>query len=60
MYQSDGDGAYFKAEVMEWAPRVIGAIGILILAWILARAAKWAIAKVVDRVPALLPGAVPP
>jgi hypothetical protein len=54
MYQSDGsDGAYFKAELMEWGPRILGAIGILILAWILARAAKWAIAKVVDRVPAL-------
>ena len=53
MYQNDGSGAYFRAEAVEWAPRVIGAIAILILAWVLARAAKWAIAKVVDRVPAL-------
>jgi Mechanosensitive ion channel, conserved TM helix len=53
MYQTDGDGAYFKAEAMEWGPRILGAIGILIVAWLLARAAKWAIAKVVDRVPAL-------
>jgi len=53
MYQTDGDGAYFKAELMEWGPRILGAIGILVVAWLLARAAKWAIAKVVDRVPAL-------
>jgi hypothetical protein len=53
MDQNDGSGAYFRAEAVEWAPRVIGAIAILILAWVLARAAKWAIAKVVDRVPAL-------
>jgi hypothetical protein len=47
------DGAYFRGELMEWLPRILGAIAILIVAWILARAAKWAIAKVVDRVPAL-------
>jgi hypothetical protein len=53
MYQTDGDGAYWRTEFMEWLPRVLGAIAILVVAWILARAAKWAIAKVVDRVPAL-------
>jgi hypothetical protein len=53
MYQTDGDGAYFRGELMEWGPRILGAVGILIVAWILARAAKWTIAKVVDRVPAL-------
>jgi hypothetical protein len=53
MYRGDGDGSYWQAEFMHWAPRVLGAIAILVLAWILARAAKWAIAKVVDRVPAL-------
>jgi len=53
MYDTTGNGDYFKAEAMEWGPRILGAIGILILAWILARAAKWAIARVVDHVPAL-------
>jgi hypothetical protein len=43
----------FRGELMEWLPRILGAIAILIVAWILARAAKWAIAKLVDRVPAL-------
>jgi Conserved TM helix len=53
MYDANGSGDYFKAEAMEWGPRILGAIGILVLAWILARAAKWAIARVVDHVPAL-------
>jgi nicotinamide mononucleotide (NMN) deamidase PncC len=53
MYQTEGDGAYWRTEFMEWLPRVLGAIAILVVAWVLARAAKWAIAKVVDRVPAL-------
>src|SRR4051794_4484658 len=53
MYQTNGDGVYWRTEFMEWLPRILGAIAILVVAWILARAAKWAIAKMVDRVPAL-------
>jgi len=54
MYERRPDGGpMFRGELMEWLPRIVGAIAILIVAWILARAAKWAIAKVVDRVPAL-------
>ena len=43
----------FQAEVMEWAPRIAGALLILLVAWLLARAARWGITKLVDRVPAL-------
>ncbi|HEX8643901.1 MAG TPA: mechanosensitive ion channel [Allosphingosinicella sp.] len=46
-------GPSFEGELMEWLPRIVGAVAILIVAWILARAAKWAVAKLVDRVPAL-------
>jgi hypothetical protein len=53
MYRNDGSAGYWQSEFMFWAPRVLGAIAILVVAWILARAAKWAIAKVVDRVPVL-------
>lgn len=35
-----------------WAPRVIGALLILAVAWIVGRALKWAIAKGVDKLPA--------
>lgn len=48
-----GDGINFEGQFMEWLPRILGALAILIVAWIIARAAKWAIAKIVDRVPAL-------
>lgn len=47
------DYAYFQAQAYEWGPRIVGALLILIVAWIIARAAKWAISKMVDRVPAL-------
>jgi hypothetical protein len=53
MYERRPRGGNFEAELMEWLPRILGAIAILVVAWILARAAKWAIAKLVDRVPAL-------
>lgn len=53
MYQSGGDMTYWKDQVFEWAPRILGAIVILVIAWLVARAAKWAIAKLVDKVPAL-------
>jgi hypothetical protein len=45
--------ATWRDQLNDWGPRVLVAIGILIVAWILARAAKWAIARVVDRVPVL-------
>ena len=54
MYRNEaGDGSYWQAQLMFWGPRILAAIAILLIAWLLARAAKWAIAKVVDRVPAL-------
>jgi hypothetical protein len=54
MYRNDaGEGDYWQAQLMYWGPKILAAIAILVIAWLLARAAKWAIAKVVDRVPAL-------
>ena len=51
--EPDLQRVYWREDLVEWLPRLLGAIAILVVAWILARAAKWAIAKVVDRVPAL-------
>ena len=45
--------AYWHAQVMEWGPQVIIAILILVATWIVARAAKWAMQRLVDRIPAL-------
>lgn len=53
MYVRDPDAVYWQQQAYEWAPRILGALAILIIAYILARAAKWAIGKVVDRVPVL-------
>ncbi len=54
MYQTtDPQTFYWREDLIIWLPRILGAVAILVVAWILARVAKWAIAKVVDRVPAL-------
>lgn len=53
MYRRERVGGYWQEEIMHWLPRILGAVAILIIAYILARAAKWAIAKLVDKVPVL-------
>jgi len=53
MYNSDPQVVYWQDQAQVWLPRILGAIAILIIAYVLARAAKWAISKIVDRVPAL-------
>ena len=42
MYRTEPDTYYWQDQAMEWLPRILGAIAILLVAWILARAAKWA------------------
>lgn len=53
MYQSHREVLVWQDQLYTWAPRILGALAILLIAWILARAAKWAIAKVVNKVPVL-------
>jgi len=36
-----------------WGPRLLAAVAILIVTWILAKAIRWAFAKAVDRIPML-------
>ena len=45
--------AYWRAQVLEWGPRVLIALLIIVATWIVARAAKWVIQKAIDRSPAL-------
>jgi hypothetical protein len=45
--------AYWHAQVMEWGPKVIIAVLILVATWIVARAVKWAMQRAIDRIPAL-------
>ena len=51
MYRTGPDNWQYQLEI--WLPRILGAVAILVVAYILALVAKWAIAKVVDRIPAL-------
>ncbi len=45
--------AYWQAQLMNWGPKVLIAILILIATWVIARAVKWVIQKAIDRTPAL-------
>ena len=52
MYQVD-QGAYWQAQTMYWGPKVLIALLILVVTWIVARAAKWVLQRAIDRTPAL-------
>jgi hypothetical protein len=52
MYRNS-ETVYWQAQTMVWLPRILGALAILLIAYVLARTAKWAISKLVDRVPVL-------
>jgi hypothetical protein len=45
--------AYWQAQLINWGPKVLIAILILVATWIVARAVKWVIQKAIDRTPAL-------
>ena len=50
---NDRAGGYWESQLMEWGPRVLIAILILIATWLVARAVKWALQKAISRTPAL-------
>jgi hypothetical protein len=45
--------AYWQAQLMNWGPKVLIAILILVATWIVARAVKWMLQRAIDRIPAL-------
>src|SRR5689334_23708574 len=52
MYQVD-QSAYWQAQLMNWGPKVLIAILILVATWAVARAVQWVLQKAIDRSPAL-------
>src|SRR4051794_28266099 len=52
MYQVD-QSAYWQAQMMNWGPKVLIAVLILVATWIVARAVQWVLQKAIDRSPAL-------
>jgi hypothetical protein len=45
--------AYWQAQLMNWGPKILIAILILVATWIVARAVKWILQRAIDRIPAL-------
>ena len=53
MYQSTEPARYWQQQLVEWGPKVLFAILILIVTHFVAKAVQWGIAKLIDRVPVL-------
>lgn len=47
-YDSNTD---FQGALATWGPRVLGAIAVLLVAWLIARGVQWALGKAIDKVP---------
>src|SRR3954464_8589124 len=45
--------AYWQAQLMEWGPKILIALLIIVATWAVARAVKWVLQKAIDRTPAL-------
>ena len=52
MYQVD-QSAYWQAQLLNWGPKILIAILILVATWLVARAVQWMMHKAIDRSPAL-------
>jgi hypothetical protein len=53
MYQTEPPAAYWRDQLIQWGPRVIFAILILIATHFVAKAVQWGVAKLIDRMPVL-------
>ena len=53
MYRNDAPTAYWRDQMIEWGPRVVFAILILIVTHFIAKAVQWGVARAIDRVPVL-------
>ncbi|MBX9460055.1 MAG: mechanosensitive ion channel [Brevundimonas sp.] len=51
MYDTRYEFIGWEQLIQVWAPRVLGAVLILVAAWFIGKAVKWALAKGVDRIP---------
>ena len=53
MYQTQPPAQYWQNQLVEWGPKVLFAVLILVVTHFVAKAVQWAIAKLVDRLPVL-------
>ena len=42
--------AYWQAQLMNWGPKILIAVLILVATWAVARAVKWVIQRAIDRI----------
>ena len=52
MYQTPA-GDYWRDQTTLWGPRILIALAIILVTWIVARAVKWMLAKAISKTPAL-------
>ena len=53
MYQTEPPAAYWRDQLIQWGPRVVFAILILVATHFVAKAVQWGVAKLIDRMPVL-------
>lgn len=53
MYQTETPAVYWQSQLVEWGPRVLIALLILVATHFIAKAVQWAISRIVDRMPIL-------
>ena len=53
MYQNSEPARYWQQQLVEWGPKVLFAILILVVTHFVAKAVQWGIAKLIDRMPVL-------
>src|SRR6476619_1630342 len=53
MYQTQPPAQYWQAQLMEWGPKVLFALLILVVTYFVAKAVQWALTKMIDRIPVL-------
>ena len=53
MYTSDAPAAYWRDQLIQWGPRVVFAILILVATHFVAKLVQWGVRKLIDRMPVL-------
>ncbi|HEX2623897.1 MAG TPA: mechanosensitive ion channel, partial [Sphingomicrobium sp.] len=53
MYQTQPPAAYWQAQLVEWGPKVLFAILILVVTHFVAKAVQWGVSRIVDKMPIL-------
>ena len=53
MYQTEAPAAYWRDQLIQWGPKVLFAVIILVATHFIAKAVQWAIARLIDRMPVL-------